>query len=65
MKHLIFAVILMALGTVILFWGAYNMLVEQHIYNGPPPIATLVVIPLFIIKMYREFKLYKKDKNHN
>ena len=54
----------MALGTVILFWGAYNMLVEQHIYNGPPPIATLVVIPLFI-KMYREFKLYKKDKNHN
>ena len=64
MKHLIFAGILMALGTVILFWSAYNMLVEQYIYNGPPPIAILVVIPLFI-KMYREFNLYKKENNHN
>ena len=61
MKHLIFAIFLLILGTVIFSWGMYNIFVEQRVYSGPTPAVTLIVIPLFI-KMYREFNLYKEKK---
>jgi len=53
----IIAIFLGLLALTALAWGLFNLLVEQHIYNGPTPMVLLITLPL----LAKAYQLYKKS----
>ena len=52
----ILAIFLGLFSITIFVWGLFNLLVEQWIYNGPTPLASILAIVLLI----KSYKMYKK-----
>jgi len=53
----ILAIFLGLIAVTVLAWGLFNLLVEQHTYNGPTPLVTIIALPLLL----KAYQIYRKN----